>query len=429
VVAELPFEVPEPWQSTTLGAISLKIGSGATPAGGKAAYLPARERWALIRSQNVFDRHFDDEGLAFISDRQAEQLASVTVQSGDLLLNITGDGVTFGRACQVPIGILPCVVNQHVSIVRVNQEQADPGFVLSYLTHPSVKRYIESFNSGGSRRAVTKGHIESFRLGLPPLAEQSSIAAVLGALDAKIEVNRGMNRTLEALASAIFNSWFVDFDPVVAKSEGRTPFGMSAEMAELFPASFDGSQLGPIPTGWEFRPLREAVELGYGKSLPATSRRAGSVAVFGSDGQIGWHDWALVKGPGVVVGRKGSAGRVNWSQGDFFPIDTTFYVIRLPGGLPMAYLFRFLSKLDLEGVSGDSAVPGLNREVAYSLPILFPPTRLTAEFESAVNPINERVAINERESRTLAQLRDLLLPKLMSGEIRVGEAEKALAAV
>ncbi len=160
--------------------------------------------------------------LSFQTATQNE-LRNAEVQSGDVLLNITGDGVTFGRSCIVPDHVLPACVNQHVSIIRPDRRECDPGYLLSVLTHPATKGYIESFNSGGSRRAITKGHIESFEIPLPPLAEQKAIAAVLGALDDKIELNRRMNATLEAMARALFQSWFVDFDPVRAKLDGRHP--------------------------------------------------------------------------------------------------------------------------------------------------------------------------------------------------------------
>jgi type I restriction enzyme, S subunit len=218
-----PIPHPDTWPVRRLGEFSLKIGSGATPTGGEASYLPRRLNWALVRSQNVFDRRFSEEGLAYISDEQAAKLSGVQIQQRDILLNITGDGITYGRACEAPVRILPAVVNQHVGIIRVNPKVADPGFILAYLSHPSVKHYIESFNAGGSRRAITKGHIESFCIPLPPISEQHAIAHVLGTLDDKIELNRRMNEALEGMARALFQSWFVDFDPVRAKAEGRDP--------------------------------------------------------------------------------------------------------------------------------------------------------------------------------------------------------------
>lgn len=142
--------LPTGWRIARLGSFCTKIGTGATPRGGQEVYLNRRVSHALIRSQHVFDRYFDTCGL-----RSAE------VQSGELL-NITGDGVTFGRACLVPDSILPACVNQHVSILRTDRAQCLPGYFLSFLTHSATKGYIDSFNAGGSRRAITKGHIESF---------------------------------------------------------------------------------------------------------------------------------------------------------------------------------------------------------------------------------------------------------------------------
>ena|SRR3989442_816097 len=254
--------IPDGWKLVRLRDVTSKIGSGATPKGGEAVYRPTRSNYALIRSQNVFDRRFAIEGLAFISDTDAESLRSVEVREGDILLNITGDGVTFGRACAAPRDILPAVVNQHVSIISVRQDLAVPGFVLSYLTHSVVKDYVESFNAGGSRRAITKAHIESFVLPLPPLHEQLAIAASLGSLDDKIGLNCRMNETLEAMARAIFKSWFVDFDPVRAKVDGQQPAGMD------FPSASQDSPAS-LQCGWTLSSYK-----GAGKVAPARLRPA-----------------------------------------------------------------------------------------------------------------------------------------------------------
>jgi type I restriction enzyme, S subunit len=172
-----PIDCPDSWRLVTLKSICKKIGSGATPTGGQAAYQEKRTNFALIRSQNVFDREFSESGLAFISDEQADALKGVHLEKNDILLNITGDGITFGRACLVPEKVLPACVNQHVSIIRLASHEADSGYVLSFLTHPTIKSYIETFNAGGSRRAITKAHIESFVVPLPPLGTQSAIAS------------------------------------------------------------------------------------------------------------------------------------------------------------------------------------------------------------------------------------------------------------
>jgi type I restriction enzyme, S subunit len=257
---DVPIEHDLSWPVFSLAEITSKIGSGATPRGGSDTYLPSRINFALVRSQNVFDRRFDCEGLAYISDDQADGLRSVILRPDDILLNITGDGITFGRACIVPIEVLPACVNQHVSIIRLDSERANPGYVLAFLTHPDVKQYIESFNAGGSRRAITKGHIESFRLPLPPLPEQRAIAHILGTLDNKIDLNRRMNETLEAMARAIFKDWFVDFGPTRAKMAGRAPY-LAPEIWALFPDRLNDQE---TPVGWPVRPLRHFGDTGVG---------------------------------------------------------------------------------------------------------------------------------------------------------------------
>ena len=212
---------------------------------------------SLIRSQNVYDHEFTPEGLAYIDDSAAYKLRRVNVEKDDVLLNITGDSIA--RCCIVPKWVLPARVNQHVAIIRPS-DKLNSIFLQKYLSHPQVKAYMLRHDSGGTRKAITKGHIGSFLIPLPPLDEQNRIAHILGTLDDKIELNRQMNETLEAIARAIFKSWFVDFDPVRAKLEGRKPVGMDSETAALFPAEFQDSALGKIPKGRAVGTLGEIAE-------------------------------------------------------------------------------------------------------------------------------------------------------------------------
>ena len=254
--------------------------------------------------------------------------------------------------------------------------------------------------------------------------EQRAIAHVLGTLDDKIELNRRMNETLEAMARALFKSWFVDFDPVRAKMEGRWRPGQSlpglpAEHYALFPDRLVGSELGDIPEGWGVKALGDVVELAYGKALRAADRKGGTVPVYGSNGQIGWHDKGLTAGPGIVVGRKGNPGVVTWAPGDFFPIDTAFYVVPRDGNMGLPFLFFALTGQDLPSVSADSAVPGLNRNLAYMNKQLVPDRLIVDEFNDCASAIFSRCHRLEEESRSLAAQRDALLPKLVSGEVGV----------
>ena len=403
------------WGKVILGDVSTKIGSGATPRGGKDVYLE-NGPYGLIRSQNVYNDGFRHEGLAFIGEPHADQLQNVEVFEEDILLNITGDSVA--RVCQVVADVLPARVNQHVAIIRTDPSILDPGYLRYFLASPGMQNMLLSWaGSGGTRNALTKGMVESLEIPLPPLPEQQAIAHILGTLDDKIELNRRMNQTLEAMARAIFQDWFVDFGPVRAKLAGREPY-LPPELWDLFPDRLGDSELGEIPEGWDVEALGEVVELAYGKALKANDRKGGSVPVYGSNGQVGWHNEKLVDGPGIVVGRKGNPGVITWSQGDFFPIDTAFYVVPATKGLSLHFLLYALIGQDLPSVSADSAVPGLNRNLAYMNKQSLPDETLMDAFDSNVAMLFARRHRLEEDCRALAAQRDALLPKLVSGELR-----------
>ncbi len=441
-----PIPHPPNWQVRSLSEITTKIGSGATPTGGSDAYLPSRINFALVRSQNVFDNRFDPTGLAFISDEQADRLRGVILQQNDLLLNITGDGITFGRACRVPNEVLPACVNQHVSIIRVNQEVADPGFVLAFLTHPSVKEYIESFNAGGSRRAITKGHIESFRLPLPPLGIQRAIAHILGALDDKIELNRRQNETLEAMARALFKSWFVDFDPVRVMVEGRHPKGLPENVMSMFPSGFQPSALGEIPKGWEVGPILAQAKILSG-GTPKTDR------VDYWNGDISWASAKDVSQCGemfltatertitkkglaesatqlisalstVVVARGATTGRMTMF-GREMAMNQTCYALRSKLDTPFALHCLLRQEMDtLVHSAHGSVFDTITTNTFSSSKVVLAPPSVLQLFDRISSSFFQRILANTEESRGLAALRDALLPKLLAGELQVKNAKK-----
>ena len=231
--------------------------------------------FTLIRSQNVYNGGFFHEGLAHIGEQHAHQLRSVEVQTDDVLLNITGDSVA--RACQVQPDVLPARVNQHVAILRPDPDILDARYLRYWLISPETQATLLSWaRSGGTRNALTKAMIESLVIPAPPLAHQRRIAHILGTLDEKIELNRRMNATLERMAQALFKSWFVDFEPVRAKTDGRwrrgeSLPGMPAELYDLFPEGLVASDLGEIPAGWEARKIGDAFNLTMGQSPPGNT--------------------------------------------------------------------------------------------------------------------------------------------------------------
>jgi type I restriction enzyme S subunit len=264
---------------------------------------------------------------------------------------------------------------------------------------------------------LNEGIIKRFSFLSPSTDEQDHIAYLLDALDDKIELNRRMNETLEAMARAIFKDWFVDFGPTRAKMEGRAPY-LAPEIWSLFPDRLDEEGK---PKGWNERRVEDILDLAYGKALKANERTIGPIPVYGSGGVTGYHDKALVEGPSIVVGRKGSVGTLYWEDGPLFPIDTVFYVIPK---VPLSFCYCQLQTLGLEAMNTDAAVPGLNRNNVYRLLIPWSTDELPVQFDQIVSPLRQRVRANSDEAKTLAATRDLLLPKLMSGEIRVRDAER-----
>jgi type I restriction enzyme S subunit len=406
------------WREISIGTACSKIGSGATPRGGKEAYLGGDT--ALIRSQNIYNDRFVRDGLVFIDNKQADELKNVVVQKGDVLLNITGDSVA--RCCQVDADVLPARVNQHVAIIRPKADVLDAAFLRYSLVSPSLQAHLLALASAGAtRNALTKAMIESLSIVAPPIPEQRAIAHILGTLDDKIELNRRRNQTLEAMARALFKDWFVDFGPVRAKMEGQQPY-LPADLWQLFPDRLDDDGK---PEGWEAIRVSDYLSLAYGKSLPAGKRYPGDIPVYGSGGITGFHNEALANGPAVIVGRKGTVGSLYWEDRPCFPIDTVFYVQPVA---PLPFCYYLLESLPLRDMNTDAAVPGLNRENVYRLEVVAPTAKLISAFAETASRFRKSIAAISKDSETLAQLRDTLLPKLISGELRISDARKFIEA-
>jgi type I restriction enzyme S subunit len=203
------------------------------------------------------------------------------------------------------------------------------------------------------------------------------------------------------MAQALYREWFVHY---------RFPGHEKVRLVD--------SPLGKIPEGWRVEKLGNIIELNYGKGLPKEKRREGCVPVYGSSGIVGYHDRSIVDGPGIIVGRKGNVGSVFWSDTDFYPIDTVYYV---SSELPLRYLFYDLQTRNF--INNDAAVPGLNRKQAYSLETILPTPELMDKFCNITEAFGKQASILRNKNEILRRTRDLLLPKLISGEIDVSELD------
>jgi len=327
-----------------------------------------------------------------------------------------------GETAYVPAG-LECALGQNLVLLRADGAKLYPPFLRWLVRGPDWWEQVGTFiNVGAVFDSLRCADIPNFKLPLPPLSEQRAIAGVLGALDHKIELNRRMNATLEAMARALFQSWFVDFDPVRAKLDGRQPVGLDKATADLFTAAFQESTVGPIPRAWEVGRLDDVLTLQRGFDLPTTDRTHGKYPVMAASGPNGCHDKFMVHGPGVTTGRSGVLGKVFFIHGDFWPLNTSLWVKEFKRVSP-AYAFHLLRGLDFEMFNAGSAVPTLNRNHVHNLPVAIPPKPIVEAFDVHVMSLMQQQKAHEDESYTLAALRDALLPKLLSGELRVSNKQ------
>jgi type I restriction enzyme S subunit len=353
----------------------------------------------VINVRNIGFGSIKADKLEFISPSTRDRLSSHVLSSGDIV---------FGRKG---------AVERHVFIrreqngwfqgsdclrLRFTSHRVEPLFASYYFLTADHQRWMMNQCSHGATMAsLNQGILERIELPLPPLPVQRRIASILSAYDELIENSQRRIRILETMARKLYREWFVHF---------RFP---GFENHPLVP-----SPLGEIPQGWKVKKLGDVIDLNYGKALKKEDRHEGNYPVFGSSGVVGTHDAALVKGPGIVVGRKGNVGTVFWCDEDFFVIDTAFFVT---SSLPLRFLFYVLPTLNF--INSDAAVPGLSRNQAYTLEMLVPPAALLQKFCEVADTFERQVATIQRQIQNLRRTRDLLLPRLLSGQIEVEVAE------
>lgn len=394
--------------------------------GNHGEYRPRKDEF--VSSGVAFIRAADMDGgvvlfdsAAKINDVARQRITKGIGAPGDILLSHKG---TVGKLGIVPEEAPAFVCSPQTTFWRtLDTNSLDRKYLYAFLRSPEFKAQLAT-RAGETDMApyVSLTSQRGFSVTLPPLAEQRAIAHILGTLDDKIELNRRRNQTLEAMARALFKDWFVDFGPVRAKMEGREPY-LPTDLWQLFPDQLDDEGK---PEGWKKKRVSDFLGLAYGKSLPAGKRHLGDIPVYGSGGITGFHNEALVNGPVVIVGRKGTVGSLYWEDRPCFPIDTVFFV---QPEAPLPFCYCLLESLPLRDMNTDAAVPGLNRENVYRLDVAAPPAKLISPFAETAWRFRESIAAISKDSETLAQLRDILLPKLISGELRIKDTEKFVESV
>lgn len=277
--------------------------------------------------------------------------------------------------------------------VTVDSEKASARYLYYYFRLPSTVQAIHALAISSGVPHINLHILRRFEVVTPPVPIQQKIAAIALAYDELIEGNKRRIALLEQMAGEIYREWFVRF---------RLPGDTNVRVVKGAP--FD----------WKVQKLGGALELCYGKALKDEDRVPGEYDGYGSSGVVGTHNEALVKTPGLIVGRKGNVGSVYFSDRGFFPIDTVYFV---KSDLPNSFLYFLLRSMNF--INNDSAVPGLNRSQAYSNQFFLPPEPVVQEFARVVDPHFEARRIILRQNETLVTTRDMLLLRLIAGSLSV----------
>jgi len=330
----------------------------------------------FLNTKNVTNNGFAFTELNFITKEKDELLRKGKLKRYDLVLTTRG---TVGNVGFYNDNVIydKLRINSGMVIIRPNCIDKD----FNYQLFKYLKKDFETFTTGSAQPQLPIRDLKEMPFQLPTLPEQKAIASVLSSLDDKIDLLHRQNKTLEAMAETLFRQWFVE--------------------------------------EWEEGCLGDVIELVYGKGLKKEIRTGSGYPVIGSSGVVGYHSEFLVEGPGIVIGRKGTLGKVIYLWDNFFPIDTTYYIKSKVESAGLLYEYFLLKTLNFEEMNSDSAVPGLNRDIALSTEIKIAPLGKLQDFNQFTSTFIDKLRENTKQIRTLEKLRDTLLPKLMSGEVRV----------
>lgn len=408
----------------------------------------------VIRGNNISDTRLFVDEFVYVSEQTADELRSCNVFAGDLVFPHRG---AIGQVGMVSGTEFPrFMLSSSLMKLTCNREIVDPQFVFyffrSALGRHALLQYASTVGTPGIGQPLTS--LRSVRLPIPPLEEQRAIAHIIGTLDDKIELNRKQNETLEAMARALFKAWFVDFEPVRAKMEGRWQRGQSlpglpAHLYDLFPERLVESELGEIPDGWRHSTIGEEVTV-CGGSTPSTKEPE-----FWEGGQHCWatpKDLSALKFPVLLdTDRKiTDAGLAKISSG-LLPVGTVLLSSRAPigylaiaevptainqgfiamkcdGALPNVYVLPWCREsMDaIVGNANGSTFQEISKSNFRPLHVVVPSDPVLTSFTGSAVSLYRQLAENERESRSLAQLRDTLLPKLISGDLRIADAKRLM---
>ncbi len=394
------------WTTKKLKELTTKIGSGATPRGGKDSYH--KEGTPLIRSLNIYDLSFSYDGLSFIDESQAKQLDNVTVEKDDVLLNITGASVC--RCTSVPDNLVPSRVNQHVAIIRADRKNLLGKYLKYVLVSSAYKRELYGLaRTGATREALTKIDIENFEIKLPDIEAQSLIASVLSAYDDLIENNEKRIKALEEMAQLLYTEWFVKF---------KFPGHEKVKMVD------SGTEYGSIPEGWEVKRFYDVVNNFDSKRKPISSMKRqkiqGKYPYYGAAKIIDYINDYIFDGRYLLVAEDGSVITPDGKPMLQF-VDEKFWVsnhAHIVQGklLSTEILYLRLCRFNIKSLITGSAQPKITKDNLSRIVFIVPGEDVKNAFGAIVSHCFDEIFNLQKQDQNLSKTRDLLIPQLVTGK-------------
>ncbi|WP_288377114.1 restriction endonuclease subunit S [uncultured Pseudomonas sp.] len=333
----------------------------------------------------------DLTNIKFVSEEEFPKWTKrVTPQAGDVVFSYEA---TLHRYAIIPEGFDGCL-GRRMALVRPNTKKILPRYLHYYFLSQKWRSYAdERVIIGATVNRLPIKDFPNFEISVPDIGIQEEVVKTLSKYDDLIENNYRRIRLLEDFANFLYKEWFVYL---------------------RFPGHEHVALVDDIPEGWSKVKIGQVLTLNYGKALKADDRVEGDFPVYGSSGMVGTNIKSLVAGPGIIVGRKGNVGAIYWSTKDYWPIDTVYFISKEESNLYIYYALQYA-----QFINTDVAVPGLNRDMAYSRKILIPSDSVLKSFLNEVQPIRTQIEKLEEYNAKLSCARDLLLPRLMNGDITV----------
>jgi type I restriction enzyme S subunit len=377
--------------------------------------------YPFLSFKDVFYNSAVPEQLTELVRSTEQERTRCSVMRGDVFLTRTSETTDELGMSSVALQDFPdATFNGFTKRLRPKSTFIVPEFARYFFRSPSFRAAVNSMSTMSTRASLNNEMLERLTIRFPESTEQKAIAHILGTLDAKIELNRKMIETLEKMARALFESWFVDFDPVRAKAEGRDP-GLPAPIAAIFPNSFENSELGEIPKGWAVRSIEAVAAVASGKRpverFSAPTEFA-SVPLWGGNGPMGFVSKPLFTAPIILTGRVGTLGSVFRINSPCWPSDNTL-IISAKEPWCYEHLFFRLTHIDFQSLNRGSTQPLLTQTDIKAQKAVMPSEELLRTFHRICFDNFARVDVLKSESQLLTSLRDALIPKLITGEIRL----------